>query len=214
VEQLCMPPPSLAEAYAVDEEAMCWIVASTPNRNALNVVCPLSRCYGEINIAYQTLRALAGQTSEEQAQLDNPLRLKAEAQAADRAFTLNFPRMLTRPALRAMVGPIDLRTRLVTKQRGNRTVLELFRLKDQTGEFPATLDAVTGDFKTDPYSGRPFVYRRAGDDFVLYSVGIDADDDGGTHHARFGERPAPGPDQPAPPPDGDYVFWPIPGVDR
>jgi hypothetical protein len=34
----------------------------------------------------------------------------------------------------------------------------------------------------DPYSGRPLVYRRVGDTYVLYSVGRDGKDDGG----RFG----------------------------
>ena len=31
----------------------------------------------------------------------------------------------------------------------------------------------------DPYSGGPLVYRRAGDNYVLYSIGQDGDDDGG-----------------------------------
>jgi hypothetical protein len=34
----------------------------------------------------------------------------------------------------------------------------------------------------DPFSGQPLVYRRQGEDFVLYSAGIDQRDDGG----RFG----------------------------
>ena len=31
----------------------------------------------------------------------------------------------------------------------------------------------------DPYSGRPLVYRRTGDGYLLYSVGLDGVDDGG-----------------------------------
>jgi hypothetical protein len=34
----------------------------------------------------------------------------------------------------------------------------------------------------DPFSGQPFHYRREGNDFVLYSVAENLEDDGGKHN--------------------------------
>jgi len=48
----------------------------------------------------------------------------------------------------------------------------------------------------DPYSDGPLVYRQTEDDFLLYSLGEDFDDDGGTHGKRDWE-------------EDDYVFWPV-----
>ena len=50
----------------------------------------------------------------------------------------------------------------------------------------------------DPFSNEPLVYRRTGNNFMLYSLSDDFDDDGGVHSdwAR-GER------------EGDHVFWPV-----
>jgi hypothetical protein len=211
---VCTPPPSLAESLAIEEDQACWTYAAQNKGKLSATLTPLARAYGEFRAAFAPVRALADQTPEEQARADNPLRLAAVGQAKDKSFTLSAPKKLARILAAAPLRAMSLQTRVITVQRGNRTVLELFRIKDQTGELPASLDAVTGDFRIDPYSGRPLVYRRTGEDFVLYSVGIDGDDDGGTHHAKFGERPAPEPNQPTPPPDGDYVFWPIPRTDR
>ena len=48
-------------------------------------------------------------------------------------------------------------------------------------EFPATLGELgeTGRVPSDPFSKKPFHYRREGAGFVLWSVGPDGDDDGG-----------------------------------
>lgn len=54
------------------------------------------------------------------------------------------------------------------------------------GSPPTTLSAVAAhlpeEMMTDPFSGRPFVYRVTEDGFVLYSVGPNEVDDGGTRH--------------------------------
>lgn len=49
----------------------------------------------------------------------------------------------------------------------------------RTGKAPRTLDAAPSDLATDPFTGRRFVYRADGPDFVVYSVGADLRDDGG-----------------------------------
>lgn len=48
-----------------------------------------------------------------------------------------------------------------------------------TGEAPADLLEKAADNALDPFTGRPFIYRRAGREFRLYSVGEDMRDDGG-----------------------------------
>lgn len=42
-------------------------------------------------------------------------------------------------------------------------------------EYPETPDGIA----IDPYSGKPYVYRREGEGFLIYSVGPDGNDDGG-----------------------------------
>jgi hypothetical protein len=67
------------------------------------------------------------------------------------------------------------------------------------GEYPAELDALVPQFldkiPNDVLSGRPFHYRRADGEFILYSVGWNGRDDGGVR----GHSSASG--------DGDWV-WP------
>ncbi|HYW79334.1 MAG TPA: hypothetical protein VE890_07130, partial [Thermoguttaceae bacterium] len=53
----------------------------------------------------------------------------------------------------------------------------------ETGELPDTLADLMPDYLSevpeDPFSSSPLIYRRAGDEYVLYSVGKDGIDDGG-----------------------------------
>jgi len=47
------------------------------------------------------------------------------------------------------------------------------------GQYPASLSELGNDpYLTDPFSGKPFLYRREGNSFVLYSVGPNGKDDG------------------------------------
>jgi hypothetical protein len=83
------------------------------------------------------------------------------------------------------------------------TTLALLRYKANKGQLPEKLDELvsTGYLKalpTDPFSGGPFVYKRIGDNFMLYSFGGDCDDDSGTRsNWGTGEK------------GGDQVFWPV-----
>ena len=62
--------------------------------------------------------------------------------------------------------------------RGTRILLQLRAKRLGEGTYPATLDGL--DAPPDPFSGKPFVYRKlAGDAFQLYSVGLNGKDDGG-----------------------------------
>jgi len=83
------------------------------------------------------------------------------------------------------------------------TTLAVLRYKADKGQLPENLDQIvaTGyleELPMDPYSNKPLVYRRIGDDFTLYSFGADFDDDGGTR-SKWGEGKE----------GGDQVFWPV-----
>ena len=89
------------------------------------------------------------------------------------------------------------------------TILAIERWRLEKNECPETLSelVVAGFIKElpmDPYSDKPLVYRRADDDFILYSVGLNFRDDDGEvaierdRPMRWGTRDA-----------GDVIFWPL-----
>jgi hypothetical protein len=64
-----------------------------------------------------------------------------------------------------------------------RTGLACKLFKSRTGAYPESLEAlVPGILKevpVDPFTGKPFVYRREGEGFIVYSLGSNEKDDGG-----------------------------------
>ena len=65
------------------------------------------------------------------------------------------------------------------------------------GEYPPSLEAFGNlEYAVDPFSAAPFVYRRAGDDIWLYSVGGNGVDDAGVHNQKGDTN--------------DLRFWPRP----
>ena len=82
----------------------------------------------------------------------------------------------------------------LSEVRAGRILLALRRHRDQTGAWPTTLAQIEGGIAPealiDPLTRKPFVYRPAGDGFVLYNVGPNRIDEGGTS-------------------GDDYHFWPL-----
>ena len=88
------------------------------------------------------------------------------------------------------------------------TTLALLRYKADKGQFPDKLDELVSAgylkaLRSDPFSGRPFAYKRAGEDFVLYSFGTNLKDDGGKLGLNAKGQPTRWTDE------GDMVFWPV-----
>jgi len=87
------------------------------------------------------------------------------------------------------------------------TVVALMRYKADKDVFPESLAQLqaAGYLTTLPqdlYSDQPLVYRRTDEGFILYSVGANFKDDGGTKHQwRSGNSIGP---------DEDYIYWPVP----
>lgn len=64
-----------------------------------------------------------------------------------------------------------------------------FRLAEQrrsSGSYPPTLEGL-GAIPIDPFSGEPYAYRLTASGAILYSFGMDRDDDGGEPHPRVGK---------------------------
>lgn len=91
------------------------------------------------------------------------------------------------PATGNALASIDL---IELQRRACRVMLALERHRVTLGFYPERLDDLAprfiGELPIDPWSGKPFVYRRVepgsespGRGFVLYSVGSDRTDDGG-----------------------------------
>ncbi len=68
------------------------------------------------------------------------------------------------------------------------TDLALRSFHDDRGRPPQTLDELVPEYireiPIDPYADKPLVYRPNGDSFILYSVGPDCTDNGGTPKAN------------------------------
>ncbi len=86
-------------------------------------------------------------------------------------------------------------TRTGVAQARHEAVLEVAQLgimleqyKAREGSYPLTLDPIAehfgGTLPVDPFTGRPYIYRPSFDSFLLYSVGENLRDDGGTHDYR------------------------------
>ncbi len=77
--------------------------------------------------------------------------------------------------------------------RAGRILLALHRHKDKTGAWPATLAEIEGQIPPevliDPLTKKPYIYRRTSDNLILYNVGPNGIDEGGTS-------------------GDDYHFWP------
>ena len=101
---------------------------------------------------------------------------------------------------------IEVWWRGITLHEAVVTILALKRWELEKGGYPARLEElVEADYleqlPDDPYREGILLYERRGDDFVLYSVGVDSDDDGGkeSEEDKWGEDVK----------SGDRVFWPI-----
>lgn len=102
---------------------------------------------------------------------------------------------------------LRLIARAAMQYDGVRILVALLVYRDVNHEWPESLDVLAKskliDTTIDPLNGKPFVYRIESGEPLLYSIGADAKDEGGTHDRRAGLAH----DEPIQP--GDYVIWPL-----
>ncbi len=88
-------------------------------------------------------------------------------------------------------------------------VVAILRYKQEHGNYPENLSelleaGLLKELPMDPFSNKPVVYRKMDDDFTLYSVGLNFEDDGGQVVRDERGRIRKWTDE------GDEVFWPVP----
>jgi len=103
---------------------------------------------------------------------------------------------------------LQISHRSMAETNGLITTLALFRYKADKGSFPISLQELVSsnyikELPMDPYSEGPLVYKRMDSDFILYSLGVNFEDDGGKP-SKWGEGEQ----------GGDQVFWPVMRVER
>jgi len=84
----------------------------------------------------------------------------------------------------------------------------ILRYKQEHGNYPENLSelleaGLLKELPMDPFSNEPVVYRKMDDDFMLYSVGLNFEDDGGQVVRDKRARVKKWADE------GDEVFWPV-----
>jgi hypothetical protein len=84
-------------------------------------------------------------------------------------------------------------------------IIAIQRFKQEKEQLPDDLqELVSAGYLTslpmDPFSNKPLVYKKTENDFTLYSLGYDFDDDGGKMPKKFTSEHIQ---------DGDTVFWPV-----
>jgi hypothetical protein len=110
------------------------------------------------------------------------------------------------PAL-ARVNQIAYRNK--TDVHATVTVLALLRYRKDKGAFPEDLQQLVNagylkQLPDDAFSFKPLMYKKIGDDFILYSVGLDFIDNGGVSGKNKKGQDAPWRKE------GDTIFWPVP----
>ena len=203
------PPRSMVDVLREEQESATWLLVTAMRSSvSIGALCPNGRIAGEIERFYTPYIELAALPVEDQVDPDQSQYKQIEQNESSGGYAgINIVRTLALMSPPSFLRAFQIRARCIAEQRGRFVVLRLFQYQHDHGAFPDALDALGDDVPGDPYSRGPFVYRRTPAGFTLYSVGVDRDDDGGVHDPRFGDR---GDD----PPDGDFVFWPIPDVDE
>lgn len=113
-------------------------------------------------------------------------------------------------ALTPALGKVNLISyRCKADVEASLTIIALLRYEQDRGQYPQNLEELitVGYLKQlpmDPYSDKSLIYKRTDDDFMLYSVGRNFEDDGGTVAVVDGRPQKWGTKD-----EGDIVFWPV-----
>ena len=206
-ERLCEESPMTIRPFREEAELSGWSMRKNLGVGQRMLVSG-ARLNGELQRQLDPFAALLDQPIEQRLRPGNPLRMALAPPAGRRSvlrYVFNMPGVIADFAAYSMDGFVQADAKLVTMQRGNLAALHVHRHKLRTGQWPSSLRELDRAPAFDPYSARPLCYRRAGDEFVLYSVGEDGDDDGGVHTSnqrrnRQGGGAGSG---------GDTVIWPI-----
>jgi len=137
---------------------------------------------------------------------ETPYRRRNDPVSFESKITLEEQSVLLNILMPAHDRSSEMAWRIVATRRAIQTILVLRVYQKGKGIFPAKLqDLVDANYlenlPDDPYSVLPLAYGRRGEDFVLYSLAADFDDDGGMQNSdnSWGEKHK----------GGDRLFWPV-----
>jgi hypothetical protein len=197
---------SLQRLYAVDAASGEYVLdsakvadflkAAEPDRDPQSIASESERI-ADVGFAQTVADASAYYDSVAEA-MARPF---PEAQQRLREIERPFQERTANPLLATMAPSLmryhEIVTRSDATQRAAQLVTQLRAYRQTYGDYPDSLDAFAREnVAVDPFTSRGFVYRRTGDDFVLYSAGANGVDDGGRHNPR-GDT-------------GDIIYWPRP----
>ena len=103
----------------------------------------------------------------------------------------------------------QLNWNLITQRHALLTVLALFLYKDKNGQFPSDLNELVKsgylkELPLDPFSNKPLIYKTEGNNFKLYSYGLNLKDDGGQPGKDSNGRVLKDNYN-----NGDWILWPV-----
>jgi hypothetical protein len=111
-----------------------------------------------------------------------------------------FPR-ISDMLLPSLTRGLNAYARDTAQLRNAATALAVERFRLKTGQPPATLEELVPEFlesvPIDPFDGQPLRYRRSENGYVVYSVSLNLQDDGGSYGQRGNRRDTR---------SGDWVF--------
>jgi hypothetical protein len=100
-------------------------------------------------------------------------------------------RVLSRILLPALTRAIEAQARVEAELDMMQIGISVEQYHANTGSYPATLDTIApslgGSVPMDSFTGQPYHYQLSGGSFLLYSVGSNLADDGGTFDVLQGD---------------------------
>ena len=100
-------------------------------------------------------------------------------------------RVLSQILLPALTRAIEAQARVEAEIDLMQIGISVEQYHASTGDYPATLDVISpslgGSVPVDTFTGQPYHYQLSGGSFLLYSVGSNLTDDGGTFDFRKGD---------------------------
>jgi hypothetical protein len=111
--------------------------------------------------------------------------VKADLKEQERHEKLN---MLTGMLMPATLRVKEIHSEMTAELRITRAGLALLQHKQGRDAFPDTLEALKLSDIIDPFSAEPLRYKAQGQDFILYSIGPDKKDNGGSPREKKQEK--------------------------
>ncbi len=145
----------------------------------------------------------------EKESLKNPVQRHAEKAQREKEFNeLVSNNLFIGTLCPALEKVVEINHRLPTDVRATQTIIAVLRYRQDKGRLPENLEQlVTAGYlkklPIDPFSDKLFVYKKTGDNFLLYSIGSNFTDDGGKVARNDKGKVKKYADQ------GDWVFWPV-----